>query len=547
MKIVTAAEMREIDQECIRRGTPVSVLMENAGKAVAEETRRFLGGIKDQQIICLTGAGNNGGDGLVAARYLAKWGAKVTVYLCSERPAGDTNLKYIEEHGVSGADIKKDNDIFKASRPLDNVNLKFVKEHSIVCIDVKTDKNFYKLGSLLSSTNCVIDALLGTGKMRPLEGIFQTVLEKVNAAKATRKITIVAVDLPSGMDADSGAIDPACPAADLTVTLAFPKPGLFKFPGAEMAGKLVIADIGIPAELASKSNMELLTAEWAAKTLPVRPQNANKGTFGRVMVSAGCINFIGAAFLSCSGALRSGAGLVTLATAKSLTPVIAARLAEVTYLPLPESKQGTIAAEAAETVLKELVNYRVLLLGCGLGQNTETLGYIDSLLSKKDLPPLILDADGLNQVTKIPSWQDKLPLNTVLTPHLGEMARLTRLSIEEIQKDRVGIACTYAKKWRRIVVLKGAYTVIAAPDGTCRISPYANPGLATAGTGDVLAGIITGLAAQGLKLEEAAALGVYLHGEAGERVRGVMGNSGIIASDLLPVLPKVIKDLKTTH
>jgi ADP-dependent NAD(P)H-hydrate dehydratase / NAD(P)H-hydrate epimerase len=545
MKIVTAAQMREIDQECVRRGTPVTALMETAGKAVAEETRRFLGNIKDQQIICLIGAGNNGGDGLVAARYLAKWGAKVTIYLCGSRPAGDANLKYIEEHGINGVDVKADVNIFKAgSRPIDSLNLKFVKERGIVCIDVKTDKKFYKLSSLLSSTNCVIDGLLGTGKIRPLEGIFKAVLDKVNAARATRKIKIVAIDLPSGMDADTGAIDPACPAADLTVTLAFPKPGLFKFPGAEMAGKLIIADIGIPTSLAESSNMELLTADWAAATLPKRPQNSNKGTFGKALVSAGSINYIGAAYLACSGALRAGAGLVTLATGGSLQPIIASKAAEITYLPLPESEPGVISPKAAGIVQGESTKYNALLAGCGLGQNPATAKYVTSFLVTKDLPPLVLDADGLNILAKIPGWEKKIPLDTVLTPHPGEMARLTGFSIEEIQKDRTGTALTWAKKWRRTVVLKGAFTVIAAPDGRCRISPYANPGLATAGTGDVLAGVITGLAAQRLDLFDAACLGVYLHGEAGEKVRAEMGETGMLASDLLPVLPKVIKELK---
>ena len=513
MKIVTAAQMREIDQECIRRGTPVSVLMENAGKAVAEETRRLLDNIQKQHILCLIGAGNNGGDGLVAARYLHRWGARVVTYMCSDRPSGDENLKLLKEYGTG-------------------------------ITEVKTDKTLKKLDNLLDTTTCVIDALLGTGKMRPLGGTFQKVLKKVNSAKADKKFKLVAVDLPSGMDADTGAVDPACPAADLTVTLAFPKPGLFKFPGAEMAGKLIIADIGIPASLAESTNMELLTPDWAAGTLPKRPRNANKGTFGKALVCAGSVNYIGAAFLACSGALRAGAGLVTLATAGSLTPVVASRLAEATYLPLPESKQGTITAEAVKTIHPELVNYRVLLLGCGLGQNAAILEYVDSLLSKKDLPPLVIDADGLNILAKISGWQKKIPVDAVLTPHPGEMSRLTGLAVEEIQKDRTGVALTYAKKWRRTVVLKGAFTVIAAPDGRCRISPYANPGLATAGTGDVLSGVIAGLAAQGLNLFDAASLGVYLHGEAGEKVRAELGDTGMLASDLLPVLPKVMKELK---
>ena len=315
MKIVTAAQMREIDQECIRRGTPVSVLMESAGKAVAEETRDYLGDLEQQHILCLIGAGNNGGDGLVAARYLHQWGAKVVAYLCSDRPAGDDNLKLLIEHGVG-------------------------------VTDVNTDKSLKRLDDLLDAATCVIDAVLGTGKMRALGGTFQKVLVKVNAAKAERKLKIVAVDLPSGMDADTGAIDPACPAADLTVTLAFPKPGLFKFPGAEMAGKLVIADIGIPESMADSIKMELLTPDWAAETLPKRPQNANKGTFGKALVCAGSVNYIGAAFLACSGALRSGAGLVTLATAGSLQSVVASQAPEITYLPLPESEPGVISPKA---------------------------------------------------------------------------------------------------------------------------------------------------------------------------------------------------------
>ncbi len=514
MKIVTAAQMREIDQECIRRGTPASVLMENAGKAVAEETRYLLGNINIQNIVCLIGAGNNGGDGLVAARYLDEWGAIVTVYLCSDRPAGDENLKLLHDREVA-------------------------------CSEAKDDAGLKKINELLGSATCVIDALLGTGKMRPLEGIFQKVLERANAAKASHQLKIVAVDLPSGMDADSGAIDPACPAADLTVTLAFPKPGLFKFPGAEMTGKLIIADIGIPAALADDATMELLTAKRAARTLPERPQNANKGTFGKVLVSAGSINYIGAAYLACSGAMRAGAGLVTLAAARSLIPIIAAKTAETTYLPLPESEPGIIGPKAAGMMSREYAKYSSLLVGCGLGQNPATAAYVTALLQSNDWPPLVIDADGLNILATIPGWAEKITSNAVLTPHPGEMARLAGLTVEDVQKDRTGIATSCARKWKKTVVLKGAYTVIAGPEGRCRISPYANPGLASAGTGDVLAGIIAGLAAQGLKLFEAASLGVYLHGEAGERVRAELGDAGMIASDLLPAIPKVIKELKT--
>ena len=263
------------------------------------------------------------------------------------------------------------------------------------------------------------------------------------------------------------------------------------------------------------------------------------------MVSAGCINFIGAAYLSSSGALRAGAGLVTLAVASSLQPAIAAQLPEVTYLPLPESSPGTVAPEAAGLVHDECAGYRVLLLGCGLGRTDSARQYVDSLLSQPGLPPLILDADGLNLLAQIPGWQSKIPAGAVLTPHPGEMSRLTGLSIAEIQQDRTGTARRYAWELNCIIVLKGAFTVIAAPDGRCRISPFANPGLASAGTGDVLSGVIAGLAGQGLELYDAASLGVFLHGEAGEKVKAQLGDAGMLASDLLPALPVVIKNLKT--
>jgi len=513
MKILTAEQMRQIDQESIRLGTPSSVLMENAGKAVAEETQRSLGKMENQHILCLIGPGNNGGDGLVAARYLHDWGARVSLYLCSQRPPDDSNLELIQERGIT-------------------------------CVEAAQDKNLDKFDNLLSSATCVIDALLGTGRMRPLEGIFQQVLNRVGTAKKNRNLGIIAVDLPSGLDADSGAVDPACLYADSTVTLAFPKLGLFGFPGVERVGKLKIADIGIPESLAESVVTELITSDWARTVLPERPLSANKGSFGRILVAAGSINYIGAAYLACNGALRVGAGLVTLATAASLQPILASKLTEVTYLPLPESQPGIVSPEAAELFTRQSGQYNVLLLGCGLGQSQSAVEFVSSVLFRKELPSLVLDADALNILAKLPDWWQQLTDGAILTPHPGEMARLCGLSVEEVQLNRSGIARRFAAEWRQTIVLKGAHTVIAAPDGCCRISPFANPGLASAGTGDVLAGAIAGLAAQGLSLFDAAALGVYLHGEAGEMIRNILGDAGMIATDLLPALPVVIKQLK---
>jgi NAD(P)H-hydrate epimerase len=237
---------------------------------------------------------------------------------------------------------------------------------------------------------------------------------------------------------------------------------------------------------------------------------------------------------------------VTLATAVSLQPILASKLTEVTYLPLPESSPGIISPQAASLIRQELGNYKVLLMGCGLGQSGEVKEFIRSVLFQSEitLPFLVFDADVLNTLAGIPGWWQRLENNAILTPHPGEMARLLGISVEEVQADRSGVARKSALEWRKTVVLKGAYTVVATPDNQIKISPFANPGLASAGTGDVLAGVLAGLAAQGLTLAEAAACGVYLHGRAGEIIREKLGDTGMVASDLLPVLPLVIKQLK---
>jgi len=516
VKVLTTTQMSQVEEECAKIGLSTDVLMENAGKAVAEEVRRILGAIDKQRILILIGPGNNGGDGLVAARHLHDWGARVSLYLFGQRLPDDPNLKLVQERGID-------------------------------CIEVTQDENLDRLDELLSSTNTVIDALFGTGKSRRLRGIFLRASDRVSRAKKRQQgLRIIALDLPSGLDADSGAVDPACLYADNTITLGFPKPGLFNQPGAERAGKIIVADIGIPTHLARPVTTELITNEWAKAVLPKRPLNANKGSFGRVLVVAGSINYIGAAYLACNGALRAGAGLVTLATATSLQPILASKLTEVTYLPLPESHPGIISPAAAKLIDQELHHYNVLLLGCGLGQSQSAIRFIKStLFGLKPAPPsLVLDADALNTLAKIPNWWQQLTNDAILTPHPGEMARLAGVSVDEVQSDRVGMAKKVALEWHKTIVLKGAYTVIAAPDGQSRISPIANPGLASAGTGDVLAGAIAGLLAQGLSLFDAAACGVFLHGEAGEMVKARLGDAGMIATDLLPALPLVIKQLK---
>jgi NAD(P)H-hydrate epimerase len=517
MKVVTAEQMRNIDRSAASIGLTTDILMENAGHTVARETRKYAGEVIGKHVLIIIGPGNNGGDGLVAARYLAEWGAEVNLYPCTKRPDNDKNLVLAQERGIAVISAEKDSDLADFDR-------------------------------LLVSSEIVIDAVFGTGRSRTIEGVIKQVLTKVVAAKQERpELCVVAVDMPSGMDADNGTIDDSCPYVDITVTLGYPKQGLFSFPGAERAGKVVIVDIGIPLALAENITTELITEDWVKMVLPKRPRGANKGTFGKTLVVAGSVNYIGAAYLACMGAARVGAGLVTLSTARSLQPILATRMTEVTYAPLPESEEGIVAAEAMHVLSQLVKEYDVLLMGCGLGQKTQVVKFVgDALfgLPKASCLALVLDADALNVLAQIPKWWQKLTQDAILTPHPGEMARLTGVSVEDVQKQRVEIARRAAVEWHKVVVLKGAYSIVAAPDGHVGISEFANPGLASAGTGDVLAGVISGLMAQGLAPFDAAVCGVYIHGKAGEVVGKGMGEAGMLASDLLPVLPQVIKVLK---
>ncbi len=517
MKIVTVNEMKEIERRAAEIGLPPNVLMENAGLSVAQKIKGWLGNVVQQQILVLIGPGNNGGDGLVAARHLHDWGARVHIHLCAERSNDDSNYVIIRERGIP-------------------------------CTAASEDQDFSNLDTVLSSSDVVIDALFGTGKLRPLEGSVKQTLTRLRHFKEMKpSLNVIALDLPSGVDADTGTADPSCVAADLTITLGYPKLGLFSFPGRDLVGQLIVGDIGIPQSLGEDIANELITDDYVKTMLPQRPRSAHKGTFGRVLVCAGSLNYIGAAYLACEGAIRVGAGLVTLAVARSLQPILAAKLTEVTYAPLPESEPGFVDSEAYEVLHEWLSGYDVLLIGCGLSQHPSVMDFVrNSLL---EMPPslspsLVIDADALNALAQIQGWWQRLNQNAILTPHPGETSRLSGLTVNQIERERLMVAGEKAALWDKIVVLKGAHTVVASPNGEAKISPVANPGLASAGTGDVLAGAIAGLMAQGLTPFDAASCGVYLHGAAAESVGAELGDAGMVASDLLPALPKVIKKIK---
>ena len=522
MKIVTSQQMREIEMRSEQAGVSTDALMETAGLQVARRVRDHVGHVghlAGVPISILVGPGNNGGDGLVTARHLHAWGARVTVYLCLDRRTPDPKLE-------------------------------LVRERDITVVHGAEDDGLAKLRELLASSDVVVDSILGTGRARPIEGALREVLRVLRSSKGQRSdLRIVAMDLPTGLDSDTGGVDPACVPADVTATLGYPKVGLFTLPGADIVGTLEVEDIGIPPNLDGDIGLELMTPAWAAPTLPQRPSGAHKGTFGRTLVVAGSRNYVGAAYLAAAAATRVGAGLVAIALPESLQAAVASKAAEPIYVPLPEASPGVIAAEAASTILDHMADYDAMLLGCGLGQAAPTAEFVERVLySGEAMPPTVVDADGLNILSRSqdPGWWTRFAARAIVTPHPGEMARLMGEQDGPAQQERIGKTSQAAASWNKVTVLKGAHTVVAAPDGGAMLSPFANPGLASAGTGDVLAGTIAGLLSQGLSIEDAAALGVFLHGQAGERVRQELGDTGMIASDLLGELPKAIKELRET-
>ena len=516
VKVVTSRQMRLIEERAEQAGTSTDTLMERAGEEVALRVE----GLPDDAgvVAVLVGPGSNGGDGLVAARRLCGRGRRVEAYICTPRRTPDPKLQMATQEAVR-------------------------------VIRADEDRDMAQLRDLLDRSHVVVDAILGTGRSRAIKGDLEAILRSLDEARARRpEMRLVAVDVPTGLDADTGAADPACVAADLTVSLGFHKAGLLTPSGADVAGEVTVADIGLAEDLAADVDVELMTAAWAGKLLPRRPLAAHKGTFGRTLVVAGSRNYVGAAHLAAMGAYRVGAGLVTLAVPESLCGPLATAAPEPTYLPLPETWPGTVSPDAAPVLLQAVAGYDALLIGCGLGVSTATRRLVEAVLyTDRNMPPTVVDADGLNILSLTRSkdmpWWRLFRGPAVLTPHPGEMARL-RVDSPTEPGGRIDIARESADRWNKVAVLKGAHTVVASPGGGVMVSPFANPGLATAGTGDVLAGVISGLLAQGLSLAHAASLGVYLHGAAGESVRRELGDSGMVASDLLPEVPRAAQALR---
>lgn len=534
VKLITIEQIRKIEAQANNNGFSYAQMMDRAGYATAHHAMYMLREISDTpRITILVGSGNNGGDGLVAGKYLAEDGRyQVRFYL----------YKHLDETYPPFADILRLN----------------------LFVAYAEDDDGRVLRHMIASSDLVIDALLGIGARAPIHSDLARILRitkqairehyselsslpiihPTNPTYLKRKHTpqILAVDCPSGVNCDTGEMDDHTLQAHSTITFIAPKVGLVKYPAADAVGELIIAPINIPSTLpAMQAGIgELVTADMIKSYLPNRPAQSNKGTFGKALIVGGSANYIGAVRLSALGVLRAGAGLVTVATPAPMATILAGNLAEPTWLPLPH-ENGTLSSDSAMPILNEIGSYDALLIGPGLGRTSSTQQFIDTFLIgyKSNAPDLVLDADALNILAKIDNWWTLLPPNTIITPHPGEMARLCQLSTADVQANRWELALEKAKAWRVIILLKGAYTAIATPEGDLYLLPFKNDALATAGTGDILAGLITGLIASGATPVHATIAGGYIHGLAGEIAyqRHDDGRS-VIASDVLDCIPQ---------
>lgn len=512
MKIVTASQMQALDQRAIREARiPSLTLMEHAGAGVVDAMERTLGSLAQQQIMVLCGKGNNGGDGFVVARLAKQKRANVQVALLSKLAdlSADAKTMYRRFVGRAGAS----------------------RVHTLPSRD--------RLFSLLSRSHIAVDALLGTGLSSAVTGPYKAAIETINQVQ---DLQVVAVDLPSGIHADTGAVLGTAVRASLTVTFGLPKLGLYTGPGVDHAGKVHIVDIGIPESYVDlvDSQISLLTLPEARRLLPARLPSSHKGSFGHAAIIAGSVGKTGSAALAAKAALRVGSGLVTVATPSGVNDILEAKLTEAMTVPMPETTAHTLALAGMDQLIAFSNERTAIAIGPGLTTHPETVDLLHALIPRLERPT-VLDADALNALAGRTSLIRECKSPPILTPHPGEMARLEDQSTpQSVNADRIGTAARFARQRRAILVLKGARTVVAHPDGQIVICPTGNPGMATAGTGDALTGMIVGLLAQRLSSWDAACVGPYYHGLAGDLAAEELGYAGITAGDLVDRIPHAL-------
>ena len=522
MRVVTVAQMKSIEAEANSRGVSYAEMMARAGNGIAEIAFKEFSSISNKCALGLIGSGNNGGDTLIALEHMALKGWRVMAYLVSQRDADDPLIDQILDYGARIQSAWED------------------PEHQA-------------LEDMLLKAGLVLDGVLGTGFHLPLRADLGAILGYVKDHRET--IPVVSVDCPSGIDCDTGEVSPEVVPAKITVCLEAVKTGLLTLPAFLSVGEIHVVNLGLPEDLESTKSISttMVTPERVKSSLPDRPRFAHKGTFGSTMILAGSQAYTGAALLAGEAAYRVGTGLVQMAVPEPLHPALAGQLPEAVWVSLPHDK-GAICKEAFEVVSQHLEHTTAILVGPGISMNEKTGEFIRaffdldeglcSIRKEGDCLPLIIDADGLRWVASIPGWHNRLPVQSILTPHPGEMSILTGRPIREIQANRVETARHFAQAWNQVVVLKGALTVIANPSGQVEIIPVACAALAKAGSGDVLAGMIAGLRAQGAAAMDAAVCGAWLHAQAGQEAMRVAGQAvTVLARDILAALPRVIAAL----
>jgi ADP-dependent NAD(P)H-hydrate dehydratase / NAD(P)H-hydrate epimerase len=514
MKLATPAQMKQIDALAINKiGIPGIVLMENAALKVVEEVIGIFGDISSKTIAVFAGKGNNGGDAFAVARHLFNKGANVKVYIMSQQ-----------------SDIKGDA----------KINLDILAKIGVQTSLLIDNWTINEVGGFLLSSDIIIDGIFGTGLKGKIQSRVKEVIDLINSLK---KYTI-SIDIPSGLDGETGEILGSCIKADKTVTFVLPKKGLTIYPGCDYTGELVIADIGIPQVITNSVDIKLnlIDNNLIKDFIPKRYSISNKGDYGKVFILSGSPGMTGAGCLTARAALRTGAGLIYIGVPAILSSVYDASLTEAVTIPLPDGGSGYLVPGSLGQIMERVNRSTVAAIGPGLSVNENIVQIVHDIIENSNIP-LVIDADALNAVSKDISVLARSKAEIILTPHPGEMSRLTGISIEEIQKRRLQIAHDFAAEWKVIVVLKGSRTVIADPLGNVFINPTGNSGMATGGTGDVLTGIIAGLTGQGAKAIQAAVAGVYLHGLAGDAAAKIKGEYGMIASDLVEEIPFSIKNV----
>jgi ADP-dependent NAD(P)H-hydrate dehydratase / NAD(P)H-hydrate epimerase len=515
MKLVSNKQMQSLDSKAINDfGIPGIILMENAGRGTFRAIQEKFGCFKNKKISILVGPGNNGGDGLVIARHFFQTGAKPVIILLvpPEKLKGDAAI-----------------------------NFTIAEALKIPLITIKTNKDLKLAQAMLKQSHALIDALFGTGLGRAPKGFFSDIIASINEFCGP----VIAVDIPSGINGDTGIPFPAHVQADLTTTYGLAKPGLFLYPGSEKCGKLEIIEIGIPTAAIrdSKIKLNLIDNTLANSWLPQRPESSHKGIFGHVLIIAGSTGKSGAAILTARAALRSGAGLVTMAAPSSLVNIFESSVQEAMTLPLPDNKADFFIENDFDSIYQSISGKTAIILGPGLGTDSKTINLVKRLYQEINLP-MVIDADALNILAQYKEILKTAPAARILTPHPGEMARLCKTDTKTIQADRLNQAKTFSKKNNIIMVLKGNQTIIAAPDGQAAINSTGNPGMATGGMGDVLAGLTGGLLAMKIPPWSAAGLGAYIHGLSADLLHNKHGSFGFTAGEVADNIPFAFTSLK---